>query len=360
VLKPSEHARACAALIGALLPRYVDAAAFRVVQGAVPETTALLRERFDHIFYTGNPVVARIVMAAAVQHLTPVTFELGGKCPTVVHSDANLALAARRILSCKCLNAGQVCLAPDYILVQEDVADKLRVAIADAARTFYGADMRASADFGRIINDNHFRRITALRDGAGGTVTALGGASDPAEKYIGLTLIENPNPASAIMKEEIFGPLLPMFRYKKLDEAIARINADEKPLAAYVFSADAAVANRVRDETSSGGLVINDTMLHITIPELPFGGVGNSGMGAYHGQVGFDRLSHQKAVLNKYTWGDVSIRYPPYSPSKIGWISFLSKSMPAHAFPGFLNWTNFVVLGLSVAVVVLSVKLAQK
>jgi aldehyde dehydrogenase (NAD+) len=313
VLKPSELAPATSGVLAHFLPEYLDSDAIAVVEGAATETKALLGERFDHIFYTGNGRVGRVVMEAASRHLTPVTLELGGKSPTIVDGSANLDVAARRITWGKFLNAGQTCIAPDYVLVAHQHADRLVELIRRAIFDFYGNDPRSSPDYARIVNDRHFTRLSGLLDS--GTVV-VGGETDRATGYIAPTVLRDVTPDSPVMQEEVFGPLLPVLTVENLDEAISFVNSHEKPLALYVFADDRSVVGRVIDETSSGGACVNATLYHVAAPKLPFGGVGASGTGAYHGKASFDVFSHTKPVLKKSTWPDPDLAYPPYTDKK--------------------------------------------
>lgn len=296
LVKPSELAPATSAAIARLLPRYLDPQAVAVVEGAVPETTALLEQRFDHIFYTGNGAVGRIVMAAAARHLTPVTLELGGKSPVVVDSGADLAVTARRIVRGKFLNAGQTCVAPDYVLAVGDTAPALEAELAEAVREAYGEDAAADPEYGRIVNTRHFDRLTALL-GDGRTVT--GGGFDRESRYLAPTVLADVPPQAPVMRAEIFGPVLPVLAVPDLDAAIAFINERDKPLALYAFTESDATKERLAAETSSGALVFGLPVSHLAVPELPFGGVGESGMGRYHGEYSVDTFSHTKAVLDK-------------------------------------------------------------
>jgi len=320
VLKPSEVAGATSAMLARWLPEYLDPTCIRVVEGGVPETTALLDQRFDHIFYTGNGTVGRIVMAAAVKHLTPVTLELGGKSPCYVDATADLAVTARRIAWAKFTNAGQTCVAPDYILVDRSVHDALVQQLGTTLTQFFGENPQQSGDYGRIINERHFHRLEGLI--ASGTV-AHGGRRDVATRYIEPTVLTQVSADSPVMQEEIFGPLLPVLPVEGVAEAIRFINAREKPLALYVFSGDKETQERVLTQTSSGGAVINHAVMHLACPALPFGGVGESGMGAYHGKHGFDLFTHHKSVLKKPTFVDPSLMYPPYDEKKVKWIKRL-------------------------------------
>ncbi|WP_327177276.1 aldehyde dehydrogenase family protein [Streptomyces sp. NBC_01335] len=295
VAKPSELAPATSAAVARLLPRFLDTDAVAVVEGGVAETTALLEERFDHVFYTGNGTVGRIVMAAAAKHLTPVTLELGGKSPVFVDRDTDLKAVAARLASGKFLNAGQTCVAPDYVLTDPETGAALADALAAAVEAQFGSDPSASPEYGRIINERHFDRLVRLLD-SGRTVT--GGAHDRATKYIAPTVLADVAPDAPVMGEEIFGPVLPILTVAGLDEAIGFINDRDKPLALYAFTESAEVRERLLNETSSGGVGIGLPLAHLTVSDLPFGGVGESGMGSYHGQYSMDTFSHRKAVLD--------------------------------------------------------------
>ncbi len=318
VLKPSELAPATSAFLADALPRHLDPEAIRVVEGGVPETTALLEQKFDHIFYTGNGRVGRVVMRAAAEHLTPVTLELGGKSPCIVDRSADLRVAARRIVWGKFFNAGQTCVAPDYVLVHEAVEEALIEKMVEAVLAFFGEDPKLSPDFGRIVNDRHLQRLEALLR-SGGRVAA-GGVVDGEARYIAPTILREVDPGSALMEEEIFGPLLPVLSVPDVEAAIAFVNGRDKPLALYVFAEDRQVQQDVLDRTSSGGAVVNHVILHLSVPDLPFGGVGGSGMGAYHGKTSFETFSHRKGVLKKPTQFDPDLLYPPYTPFKMKWL----------------------------------------
>ncbi|MEU5396444.1 aldehyde dehydrogenase family protein [Streptomyces tibetensis] len=296
VAKPSELAPATSAALAELLPAYLDTDAVAVVEGGVPETTALLAERFDHVFYTGNGTVGRIVMRAAAEHLTPVTLELGGKSPVFVDRDTDLDVVADRLARGKFINAGQTCVAPDYVLTTQETAAALETALVRAVDALYGGDPAASPEYGRIINERHFDRLSALLD-SGRVVT--GGDSDRTGKYIAPTVLADVDPKSPVMQEEIFGPILPIVTVSGLDEAIDFINDRDKPLALYVFSESGETRDRIAAETSSGGLGYGLPLAHLTVSDLPFGGVGESGMGNYHGRYSIETFSHRKAVLDK-------------------------------------------------------------
>lgn len=296
VAKPSELAPATSTALARLLPQYLDTDAVAVVEGGIPETTALLAERFDQIFYTGNGTVGRIVMRAAAEHLTPVALELGGKSPAFVDRDTDLAVVADRLVRGKFLNAGQTCVAPDYVLTDPETARALEPRLAEAVTALFGPEPKESAAFGRIVNERHFDRLTGLL-GSGRTVT--GGASDRAAKYIAPTVLADVDPKSPVMGEEIFGPILPVVTVADLDEAVGFINDRDKPLALYVFTESDTTRERIAAETSSGGLGFGLPLAHLTVSDLPFGGVGESGMGSYHGRYSIDTFSHRKAVLEK-------------------------------------------------------------
>jgi aldehyde dehydrogenase (NAD+) len=314
VVKPSEIAPATAEALARFIPEYLDPNVVQVVNGGVDETTALLDEPWDHIFYTGNGTVGRVVMRAAAEHLTPVTLELGGKSPTIVTRHADVEVAARRIAWGKFTNAGQTCVAPDYVLVDETVASTFLAHLSQAITDFYGDDPQRSGDYGRIVSDRHFERVVGLLEGAGTVVH--GGSSDARERYIAPTVITDVDPTSAVMQDEIFGPVLPVMTYDDLDEAIRFVNDRPKPLAFYPFTDDRDEADELIDRTSSGGVTVNHTLLHLAVPELPFGGVGASGMGAYHGKHGFDLFSHLKPILHRRSKPDPSLAYPPYTGLK--------------------------------------------
>ena len=313
VMKPSEVSSATSALLGKLVPQYLDNDAIAIVEGAVPETTQLLAEKFDHIFYTGNGTVGRIVMRAAAENLTPVTLELGGKSPTIVDKSANLAIAGRRIAWAKYVNAGQTCVAPDYVLAHDSIADKLVEEIRKSIKNFYGDDPRQSSDFARISSPRHFSRLEAML--ASGNI-AIGGQTDEQDRYISPTVLVDVKASDAVMQEEIFGPILPVLAVQSIDDAIDFVNARPHPLALYVFAEDQKVNDKVVASTTSGGVTVNGTIFHMTGPFLPFGGVGESGMGAYHGRAGVDTFQHLKPVLKRSTRVDAPLAYPPYTKRK--------------------------------------------
>ena len=313
-LKPSEVSPNVSAVLARLVPQYLDQTAVVLIEGGVPETTELLAQKFDHIFYTGNGKIGRVVMAAAAVNLTPVTLELGGKSPVIIDKSANIPVAARRVAWGKWLNAGQTCVAPDYVLVDETVQD----AFVDALRTslidFYGENPHTSDSYGRIVSPRHFDRLVTLM--SGGT-PIIGGESSAADRYIAPTVLGNVSLQSPLMNEEIFGPLLPIIGIKNTAEAIQFITERDHPLALYVFAEKSSVVEEILDRTTAGGVTVNGTLLHLTSPHLPFGGVGESGMGAYHGVSGVRVFQHMKPVLKRGTKIDPKLTYPPYTERKL-------------------------------------------
>jgi len=315
VLKPSEFAPHTANLLAQRLERLFPPTILRVVLGDGLVGAQLLERRFDHIFFTGGGRVGRLVMAAAAQHLTPVTLELGGKSPAIVLADAPIATTARRLVWGKSLNAGQTCVAPDHLLVVPEVMAPLLKAIDDQIRQLYGPNPLASPDLGRVVTLQHFNRLAALvsRAQEGGQVL-LGGRMNREERRIEPTLLRVDDPENdPLMREELFGPLLPVVRVANLDAAIARVQAGPKPLALYLFGQRKEDRERLRLRTSSGSLAFNDVVVQVGVPQLPLGGVGESGMGAYHGHTGFLTFSHQRSILEQKFWPDIAFRYPPYT-----------------------------------------------
>ncbi len=313
VAKPSELAPATAAVVATLLDE-VDDPAIVTVLGGVSETTELLAQPFDHIFYTGNGRVGRLVMRAAAEFLTPVTLELGGKSPAIVSRNAKLDVAARRIAFGKFANAGQTCVAPDHVLVERSVHDELVRLIGVAVQEMYGDNPRTSPDYGRIVSAHHVERLSRMLDD--GARVAFGGVVDVEARYVAPTVLTGVSLDSAAMGEEIFGPILPVIAVDSLDEALAIVNRGDKPLALYVFSEDDDEVQRVVGATSSGGVTVNGTLFHVANPHLPFGGVGPSGMGAYHGRWGFETFSHRRGVYARGTRMDPALLYPPFTASK--------------------------------------------
>ena len=313
LLKPSEMAPATSRALAAAIPAYLDPDAVTVVEGDAAVASALLEQRFDHVFFTGGARVARIVASAAARHLTPVTLELGGKSPAIV-SDGDLTAIARRIVHGKFLNAGQTCVAPDYLLVTRPNVEPLLRHLREVLVEFYGTDVADSSDYGQIINGAHFDRLTGYLDGAD---VVIGGRSDRARLTIEPTVVMAPPPTSPLMSEEIFGPILPIIPIDDVDAALCYIREHPAPLAAYVFTERADVRNAVESRVQAGAIGINICAAHLAVPGLPFGGVGASGMGAYHGKHSFDTFSQLRPVFSKSTRLDtLRVAYPPYSAAK--------------------------------------------
>ncbi|XP_020823716.1 aldehyde dehydrogenase family 3 member B1 [Phascolarctos cinereus] len=317
VLKPSEMSKSMEKIISEVLPSYLDKNCFAVVLGGPQETTTLLENKFDYIFFTGNPSVGRIVMSAASKYLTPITLELGGKNPCYVDDNCDPQNVANRVAWFRFFNAGQTCVAPDYILCTRETQEKLLPALQNAVTQFYGKDPQGSPDLGRIISDKHFHRLRGL---LGNGRAAIGGQSDEQERYIAPTVLVDVKETDPVMQEEIFGPILPILNVQSIDEAIAFIRKREKPLALYAFSKDSKVVRQMLEQTSSGGFCGNDGFMHMTLTTLPFGGVGNSGMGMYHGKFSFDTFSHQRGCLLRSSGMEKlnSLRYPPYAQRNLG------------------------------------------
>lgn len=314
VLKPSEHAPATAQLIATLISGCFEPTCVQVVQGDGGVAAALLQEQFDHIFFTGGERVGKLVMAAAAAHLTPVTLELGGKSPAVVLQDADLSVTSRRLVWGKSLNAGQTCIAPDYLLVERGLRETLVSQMGERLDQCFGEAPLQSPDLARIVNDAQYQRLSQLLEQARSKGQVLvGGQCDPSQRRIAPTLLRVDDFNDPLMQEELFGPLLPVLEVDNLQQAIERINARPKPLALYLFSQSEQAQEQILQNTSSGGVCFNDVVMHVGVPELPFGGVGASGMGAYHGQAGFNTFSHQRSVLRRPFRLDVPFRYPPYA-----------------------------------------------
>ena len=313
VMKPSEVTPHTSAAIARILPRYLDKDAFAVVEGGVPETTELLENQFDHILYTGNERVARIVMTAAAKHLTPCTLELGGKSPCLIDKSANLEVAASRIAWGKFINAGQTCVAPDHVLVHRAVAAQFTELLAAKIKEFYGDDPSQSPDYCRIASERHAARFAKLLEGQ---KIHTGGQVDVAKRYVAPTIVLDPAPDSELMQEEIFGPVLPVITVDEMHHAIKFVADRPKPLALYLFTKSKALEDAVLDKLSAGSVCINDAVIFMVSPELPFGGIGNSGMGRYTGWYGFETFSHMKPVMKRSFRFDAPMRYPPYNDFK--------------------------------------------
>ncbi|HCV0689536.1 TPA: aldehyde dehydrogenase [Staphylococcus aureus] len=311
IIKPSELTPNVARVIKRLINETFDANYIEVIEGGIEETQTLIHLPFDYVFFTGSENVGKIVYQAASENLVPVTLEMGGKSPVIVDETANIKVASERICFGKFTNAGQTCVAPDYILAHESVKDDLITALSKTLREFYGQNIQQSPDYGRIVNLKHYHRLTSLLNSAQMNIV-FGGHSDEDERYIEPTLLDHVTNDSAIMQEEIFGPILPILTYQSLDEAIAFIHQRPKPLSLYLFSEDENATQRVINELSFGGGAINDTLMHLANPKLPFGGVGASGMGRYHGKYSFDTFTHEKSYIFKSTRLESGVHLPPY------------------------------------------------
>ncbi|HCW8788886.1 TPA: aldehyde dehydrogenase [Staphylococcus aureus] len=311
IIKPSELTPNVARVIKRLINETFDANYIEVIEGGIEETQTLIHLPFDYVFFTGSENVGKIVYQAASENLVPVTLEMGGKSPVIVDETANIKVASERICFGKFTNAGQTCVAPDYILVHESVKDDLITALSKTLREFYGQNIQQSPDYGRIVNLKHYHRLTSLLNSAQMNIV-FGGHSDEDERYIEPTLLDHVTNDSAIMQEEIFGPILPILTYQSLDETIAFIHQRPKPLSLYLFSEDENATQRVINELSFGGGAINDTLMHLANPKLPFGGVGASGMGRYHGKYSFDTFTHEKSYIFKSTRLESGVHLPPY------------------------------------------------
>ncbi len=322
VLKPSNHSPHTSAVMEEMITKIYDLEYISIFQGGRDVNQALWQEKFDYIFFTGNPPLGKIVMEAASRHLTPVTLELGGKSPCIVDKEAKIDYAARRIAWGKFLNAGQTCVAPDYLLVDKDVKKETLEALKKYIKHFFGENPEQSPDFPRIVNDKHFERLCGLMKS--GTIIC-GGEANKKTRYIAPTILDDIKPEDPIMQEEIFGPLLPAIDYGTLEEAVAFINSRPKPLALYFFSENRKKQKLVLGQTSSGGGCLNDTIIHLATDYLPFGGVGWSGMGAYLGRASFETFSHMKSVMKKSNLLDIKLRYAPYSKGKF---KILRKLLP--------------------------------
>ena len=313
VLKPSEHSPHVSNLINKLIKKYFPSNIVQVIEGDGNIAAALMTQKFDHVFFTGGENIGKKVMEAAAKNLTPVTLELGGKSPAVVIEGANLEVTARRIIWGKSLNAGQTCIAPDHLLVEEKLFNSLISNLKTSINDFYGNAPLNSKHLGSIINQNQFNRLNhLLKEAKHNDQIIFGGECNESEKRISPTLIKIENRNDQLMKEELFGPLLPILCIKNLDEAISDFKSMPKPLALYLFGGKEKEQKKILTMTSSGGICFNDVVLQAGIPELPFGGVGSSGMGKYHGKAGFDNFTHYKSILKRPFWLDLNFRYPPY------------------------------------------------
>ncbi|KAL5488205.1 HFD1_2 [Sanghuangporus weigelae] len=342
VIKPSESSPAVAALIAELVPKYLDPSLYRVVNGAIDQMKKLLELKWDHIMYTGGGKVGRIVATAAAQHLTPVTLELGGKNPVFIDPNYDLALAAKRIAWGRCSNSGQTCTAPDYILVPEETQDKLVAEFDKVLKSFYPDGALRSESYARIATDVHFKRLKGMLDGTKGEIV-IGGETDEKQRFIAPTIVKNVHPEDALMGQEIFGPIIPIIPVKNVDEAIAFVTERDHPLALYIFSDNAAFKKKVTDNTRSGAVSCNDTLLHTAVEGLPFGGVGESGYGQHTGKWGFDQFTHFRSTIEspKILELVMSSRYPPYTSQKMNRLNkMLARSLPPRGgtSAGLLSW----------------------
>ncbi|XP_043589409.1 aldehyde dehydrogenase, dimeric NADP-preferring isoform X2 [Bombus pyrosoma] len=349
IIKPSEISSATSKVLAKIIPKYLDQECIHVVLGGVPETTELLKQRFDYIFYTGSTTVGKIIRDAANKFLTPVTLELGGKSPVYIDNTANLEVSVKRILWGKCVNAGQTCIAPDYVLCTEEIQNKFIKKAKEVLKEWYGDNPKESPDLTRIINEQHYKRLVKyLNNGK----VALGGDCDSNEKYISPTILVDVKPTDPVMQDEIFGPILPFVNINNAYEAINFINSREKPLSLYIFSTEEKTISIFLENTSSGSVCVNDVIMHVTVDTLPFGGVGNSGMGAYHGRYTYDTFVHKKGCLiknfNKLGETLASCRYPPYSDKKLSYIGLLLAKRPD--IPGVKYIPHLLAFGLGILV----------
>lgn len=321
VVKTSELTPNVSRVIGELISATFDPEYIAYVPGAVQQTTILLEQKFDHIFFTGSPRVGSIVMSAAANNLTPVTLELGGKSPCIVHSDANIDIAVNRIVYGKFMNAGQTCVAPDYLMVHKDIKQVFLDKLTKRIISLYGEDASESEDYGRIVNEQHHARLVNLIEQ---DKVIVGGQFNLKDRFIAPTVMDGVTLEDQVMKDEIFGPILPVLEYKSFDEIYAIVaKLPQHPLACYIFSQSTDVQNKLISNIQFGGGCINHCINHLVNPNLPFGGVGESGIGAYHGYEGFKRFSHQKSILKAASWPDLPLIYPPYK----GKLKFIRKMM---------------------------------
>lgn len=321
VLKPSEVSKHTEKLLVDLIPKYLDCNVCQIMPGGIAETTELLKQQFDCIFFTGSRNVGRIVYEAAARHLTPVVLELGGKCPVILDKNIDLDTAAKRIAWGKFVNCGQICVTVDYVLCLNEQKQEFIEKLKHYIKELYTDNAKESTDYCRIINQNHFQRIVGLLSKTKGKVV-YGGDTDPEDLYIGPTILDEVKEDDEVMKEEIFGPILPIVTVADLSAAINFINSRGKPLTLYIFSNENKHVEQVLLETSSGNFMVNDLLMHMSLETLPFGGVGSSGIGRYHGKYSFDTFTHEKSVLHRSLGFErlLWMRYPPYSEDKLGWV----------------------------------------
>ncbi|XP_076173085.1 aldehyde dehydrogenase type III isoform X3 [Ptiloglossa arizonensis] len=350
ILKPSEVSSATSQLLSRIIPKYLDTDCFHVVLGGVVETTELLKQRFDYIFYTGSNAIGKIIHQAANKFLTPVTLELGGKSPVYIDPTADLNIAVKRILWGKCINVGQTCIAPDYVLCTPGVRDKFVKQAELVLKEWYGDNPKESPDLGRIINDNHYQRLVKYLSGNG--KIAVGGHCDPTEKFISPTILVDVKPTDPIMQNEIFGPILPLLNVDSTFEAIKFINSRDIPLVLYIFTKDKEVQELIINQTHSGNVAVNETIMQFSVDTLPFGGVGSSGIGHYHGKYTYDTFVHKKGCLikdyNKVAETLASCRYPPYSDKKLSLLKNLMAKRPD--IPGIKYIPHLLAFGFGILV----------
>ena len=309
VVKPSAYSPATSAIISKIISECFDAEYIAVITGGRAENAALLEQKFDFVFFTGSQAVGKEVLRHTAEHLTPAVLEIGGKSPCIVDKSANIALAAKRIVFGKFLNCGQTCVAPDYILCESSVKDKFISEVASQIKIQYGENPLKNKDYGKIINQKHFERLCGLIDK---NKVIIGGETDCGSTRIAPTVMDNVTENDAVMGEEIFGPIMPILTFDDFDKMVDNLKDKDKPLALYLFSSDKGQIKRITTELSYGGGCINDVVVHLSTSEMGFGGVGQSGMGSYHGKDGFDAFSHYKSIMDKKTWLDLPMRYQPY------------------------------------------------
>uniref|UniRef100_A0A6B2L2K2 Aldehyde dehydrogenase n=1 Tax=Arcella intermedia TaxID=1963864 RepID=A0A6B2L2K2_9EUKA len=348
IIKPSEISENVSRVVCSTFPKYLDTNLIQIISGGPRETQVLLQEPFDKICYTGSTAVGKLVMKAAAEHLTPVTLELGGKSPLVVDKAVNVQNAVKRIIWGKFANAGQTCVAPDYALIHKDRYEEFLKAAKDCITKYYGENPKESADFGRVVSVRHVRRLQEMIEDSKDCVVC-GGEVDAEERYVAPTLLSAPSPSSKVMSDEIFGPLFPLFPVASIEEAIQIINSRPKPLALYIFSSNTENIDRIIKTTSSGGVGVNETVLHNICRGLPFGGVGPSGMGAYNGKFSFSEFSHSKAVLQRSLGNDPGFRFPPYTPDKV---TMLQRIGLLRTYMGTIKKVGFGLLVLFTALAI--------
>ncbi|MFA7081415.1 MAG: aldehyde dehydrogenase [Bacteroidales bacterium] len=320
IVKPAEYSPNTSNIIKAITDKVFNPNYVKTIIGGKQENQILLDLNFDYIFFTGSPILGKIVMEKASKHLTPLTLELGGKSPCIVDETSDVKLSAKRIAFGKFLNSGQTCIAPDHVFVHKSIRDEFVSEIIKDINTFYTDNQESSKDYGRIINELHFDRVAAmLQDGD----IIFGGKVNREERFISPTLIENIKEDSELLNSEIFGPILPVIEFEDINHLIESVRIKPKPLALYIFSSSKQIQNKIISKISSGGVCVNDTIMHLVPENLPFGGVGNSGMGSYHGKKSFETFSHQRSVLKRGTFLDIALRYPPFTKKKLSLIKKL-------------------------------------